>query len=1383
MLLSAGWNELTVCFEFSESENLGQSAADQVAMTRHDGERENPASYPADLKGLIETAPTAVCANSLDCGWSSEHPDGVEESASKLWPRELVFVDARIHDYQQLVDDLLACGQDGRQIQVIVLDSNLDGIAQISQALAGYQALDAVHFVSHGTDRAVKLGSTWLNIDSMQAYAGDIAGWQDALADEADLLFYGYNLAAGEDGRTLIEAIGELTRADVTASIDDTGHARLGGDWELEYHIGSIETDVAFSIDVQQDWLGLLGPGGWQYRRQLTFSNSSQSEDLIGFPVLVALDSSRIDYSQTQDNGQDIRFFDADDTTPLAYEIEKWNESGTSYVWVKVPQIDRSSNTDYIWMYYGNSGAADEQDAENVWDANYMGVWHLNEGGTGTRYDSTLNNNDGTPQNYDGDEAVSEKIDGADDLDGIDDYIAIPGSNIGTTSITVEAWVKFNALDATTFSASSGQNLGGTVFSTRELDAYQSPTLCVSPGNGGAGSQKGAIFTFDSAGDAKGAKGQTAIQVGQWYYLVGVFKYTGVGSFYGSWDVYLDGNKDNISTNNFNLAGSISMPFNGTPWRIGDQNQWANGETDAVIDEVRISNIARRADWIAAQNDSMTDAFISYGAEEETAPVLDLDADDSSGQSGADFATTFAENGGAVLIADSDATLSDVDSANLQSLTVTITNLLDGTDEVLAADTTGTSISASYNSGTGVLTLSGADTVAHYQQVLRTITYNNTSQDPDTTARSITFVANDGTNDSNTGTTTLSVASVNDAPTVDNQSFDADENSPNGTAVGTVLASDPENDGLSYAITAGNMDNTFAINASTGQITVNNTAALDYEANPTFNLTVEVTDDGTPSLTDAATVTIDLNDLNEAPTVDDQNFSVDENRANGTVVGTVVASDPDDGDSLTYFITGGNTDNAFAINSSTGQITVNNSSALDFETNPTFNLSVEITDSGTPGLTDTATVSINLSDLNETPTIDDQALPNIDENSANGTVVGTVLASDPDTGDSLTYSINGGNTDNAFAINSSTGQITVNNSSALDFETNPSFSLTVQVEDSGGLTETAEVMIALDDVLDVLPPAGSTAGRITTSSSATNRQVIRAGALLIPKVRLPEWLGRSPLMGTIVVGGAGGGAEASFYVAENCAPGAVVGKVPAPVPEASDSLTYSIKDGNTDGAFAIDPDTGQITVSNSAALDYETNPTFSLTVEIANQEDPDDTRAVPITIHLVDINEEATPVAAAFLVEKHSTNGSVVGIVFDGNSVSGQQIIYSIKAGNVGNAFAINASTGQITVNNTAALDYKTNPTFTLAVEVVDGGHRDRTHTIAVTIYVIDLHESLVEAPGSRTEAQEEYAKGIALIAPMIALLPLMPGTPGFRISQMGPKKIRKRLKSFLYDL
>ena len=102
----------------------------------------------------------------------------------------------------------------------------------------------------------------------------------------------------------------------------------------------------------------------------------------------------------------------------------------------------------------------------------------------------------------------------------------------------------------------------------------------------------------------------------------------------------------------------------------------------------------------------------------------------------------------------------------------------------------------------------------------------------------------------------------------------------------------------------------------------------------------------------------------------------------------------------------------------------------------------------------------------EAPIIDNQTLTSVDENSTNGTVVGTVAASDPDAGDTLTYTITGGNTGDAFAINASTGEVTVNSQAALDFETTPIFNLTVQVEDSGGLTDDATVTINLNDITE-----------------------------------------------------------------------------------------------------------------------------------------------------------------------------------------------------------------------------------------------------------------------------------------------------------------------------
>ncbi|MCH8006119.1 MAG: DUF2341 domain-containing protein [Planctomycetes bacterium] len=117
----------------------------------------------------------------------------------------------------------------------------------------------------------------------------------------------------------------------------------------------------------------------WLERRKLTINNSDQTEDLDDFPLLVKLDGTRIDYTKTLNLGEDIRFIDDDDLTELKYEIEKWDESGTSYVWVKVPQIDGSSSTDHIWIYYDYFAASDNQDPPNVWTNGYAGVWHLKE--------------------------------------------------------------------------------------------------------------------------------------------------------------------------------------------------------------------------------------------------------------------------------------------------------------------------------------------------------------------------------------------------------------------------------------------------------------------------------------------------------------------------------------------------------------------------------------------------------------------------------------------------------------------------------------------------------------------------------------------------------------------------------------------------------------------------------------------------------------------------------------------------------------------------------------------------------------------------------------------------------------------------------------------
>ncbi|MDH5191905.1 MAG: DUF4347 domain-containing protein, partial [Gammaproteobacteria bacterium] len=182
----------------------------------------------------------------------------ITDSNSEDIPYELVIIDANTPDQEQLIKDLLTNLSADRQIEIAVIDSSRDGITQITDILAQYQNLDAVHIVSHGNEQGLQLGDTWLTADSLNNYTSQIASWGNALTQKADILIYGCNLAASADGLALLNELGNLTDADIAASDDLTGHAALGGDWELEYSTGMIESGIAFSMEIQKYWNNVL---------------------------------------------------------------------------------------------------------------------------------------------------------------------------------------------------------------------------------------------------------------------------------------------------------------------------------------------------------------------------------------------------------------------------------------------------------------------------------------------------------------------------------------------------------------------------------------------------------------------------------------------------------------------------------------------------------------------------------------------------------------------------------------------------------------------------------------------------------------------------------------------------------------------------------------------------------------------------------------------------------------------------------------------------------------------------------------------------------------------------------------------------------------------
>jgi parallel beta-helix repeat protein len=126
-------------------------------------------------------------------------------------------------------------------------------------------------------------------------------------------------------------------------------------------------------------------------------------------------------------------------------------------------------------------------------------------------------------------------------------------------------------------------------------------------------------------------------------------------------------------------------------------------------------------------------------------------------------------------------------------------------------------------------------------------------------------------------------------------------------------------------------------------------------------------DDASGATSNVASVTLSINPINDAPSISDQFFSVNENTAAGAPVGTILASDPDTGDSLVFAIESGNVGGAFAIDPTSGDLFVANSSALDFESNPTIGLIVRAEDNS--GSSSTAQVRVNVLDINEAVTI------------------------------------------------------------------------------------------------------------------------------------------------------------------------------------------------------------------------------------------------------------------------------------------------------------------------------------------------------------------------------------------------------------------------------
>ncbi|WP_236169882.1 beta strand repeat-containing protein, partial [Pseudomonas atacamensis] len=241
-------------------------------------------------------------------------------------------------------------------------------------------------------------------------------------------------------------------------------------------------------------------------------------------------------------------------------------------------------------------------------------------------------------------------------------------------------------------------------------------------------------------------------------------------------------------------AGASSAQFNVVT--LDDKITEGTENFVVKIDSATGGNFENLA--VSSTNGSVSTSIIDNDAP----PVLDLDANNSSGATGADYKVTFTENtpGAGVSIADTDISITDPDSTMLTGATVVLTNRQDGDALNLGNSVNGITINANSTNGTVTLTLSGNATLADYMQAIKNISFTNSSENPSTVPRVITVTVTDGGNYSNTATTTVNVVAVNDAPVAAPSNVTGTEDTPLVLGWSTFGVSDVDSPASSLGI-------------------------------------------------------------------------------------------------------------------------------------------------------------------------------------------------------------------------------------------------------------------------------------------------------------------------------------------------------------------------------------------------------------------------------------------------------------------------------------------------------------------------------------------------------------------------------------------------------
>lgn len=336
----------------------------------------------------------------------------------------------------------------------------------------------------------------------------------------------------------------------------------------------------------------------WQYRKEITIDKSkvSGSSNHSNFPILIKITDSDLKYTGNgghvgKSNGGDILFTSADETTKLDHELQKYvSTTGEIIAWVKIPSLLYGSDTK-IYVYYGYASASDQENASGVWSNGYEGVWHFEES-SGNYADATGNNNYGTPSNLSG--RASGKIgSNAPDFGGASDQnVAFNDSSLDNVdNMTFEGWAKLDALDS-----------GRVLFSVYQAGSDRAYLLYKD-----WDSPTGFDIYNNIDGSGQHIGDNVSRSTATWYHVAWTIDGT-------NWKIFINGAQSVSSAQTLQIS-DISTPRS---WGIGIRQIEGGFPFDGILDEVRLSTLARSSDWLLTQfnNQNSPGSFMSFGSEE-----------------------------------------------------------------------------------------------------------------------------------------------------------------------------------------------------------------------------------------------------------------------------------------------------------------------------------------------------------------------------------------------------------------------------------------------------------------------------------------------------------------------------------------------------------------------------------------------------------------------------------------------------------------------------------------------------------------------------------------------------------------------------------------------